>query len=537
MNFKTENLTFGTVDWSTLHRRWRQIGAVSVLALCVACGSSEKKDNNDNKNVKKVETVSPADLDDIKNHIGHLSNNNKRERWREGLIKLGQKSTVVRKKVIELLIKNYNDSLSGASYELTAGGRARAVYVLGKLGAPKDKKSKGDAGANAVVKKALRDPAPEVRAAAAQIYAGRGDDSVLKDLLASAKDLSGEAGDQLVSSLNGFATAKNRALFLAALTFQNLNKMAPVVDKTMPKGSRASECRKIVRSHKNAAAVAYAIRRLVKDRQASAMADIRKAQARLSSANLRKEVFRAQDYFASSSQEQSKALAYYLGLLKANPKDAVDIAKRVRALGSKQAIEGLAAIAEKSRNPEALRVVVLKVLGGLKQTPSPKDKDLKALVVAARPGVRASLNAGGETTRAAVQAIGEIGAPESDTDPLVEILNQEGKRAKYGKDLVRALNRLGGETAAGQLVSFLKKDASLRAVIQAELSKNNAKKLPLFDLVDCLKDSSVDVRRAAFEILKKTTGETFRYKPDADPSDREEAFEKWEGHVRDLKGG
>lgn len=521
-----------------MHRRALALTAILAGATLTACGSGPEKTKEPPKKSRTVvkDRVSPADKDEVENHIFKLSNPNRRETPRDALVELARGREVVRDYIHDRLVTEYDASVRGRGVtgsRLTPEGRVRAVFILGKTAMDLPERAK-------TVRAALEDPDPMVRLTAAEVYAERNDETVLPLLVKASETLTERTTDRFVSALSKFAAPKHREAFLKALTFSNLDELAPLVEKTIKPGEKNVVINRLLSRSELPAAQAWAIRDLVKRKQKSRLKTIR-ALAPKASPELRKEIFKAQFELARSPAETREAIAFYKGELQRDPADAEVIADFLRRLGSVEAIEALGAVVESRDRSLRTRKAALGPISTLREKSSPRDQDRARLISAALPSVRAVLRGGGELARLAVQTLGKLGDPVSDTDRLVEMFSRDSARRDFGQDLVDALGRLGdsssGSSALIHLVRVLKRHDDLRAAAVKVLSKKPAGRLPLFELVDLLRDSNLAVRDAAYKVLNATTGKGFGYRAAAEPAVRNDAADKWEDHVRKISGG
>jgi hypothetical protein len=500
----------------------------SFALLVCACGGGNKVIEDPNKGKKRVVAqVSPADLDDIKNHIGHLSNTNKRERWRNGLIALAKKARVVQRKIVEMLIGEYRNARSGNSRVLNDGGRERAIYVLAQIGEGEE--------VNAVVKEALTDSSPGVRVTAVEKYARDKDKSVLSDLLKEAAKPDPSTVDRVMTVFMVFASKENRAAFLDALTFANLDKMLPVVDKTISAQERASVLSQILSNHKRAPAVAYAVRSITADGKGEMLPAIQAAKKRLNNSQLDVEVYNSHGQFAKSESPPAGILSFYIEELKSESSNPKVAAENLTALGTVKAITALSDTALDSDTPQKSRQAIFHVLVSLAKKMKPSSQpSFQSKREAVLKALREGINLSGAIQKVSVEGLG-IFAEASDANRLDRVLSNPSILKSCGPEVIKAMARLKGNRALSRLLGRLKSLASMRKEITAALSAKSSKlwdKNNLFKLVDYLRGPEVELRRAAQSILSKVTGESIRFDPNGDSAERKAAATKWAQYIQ-----
>lgn len=509
----------------------RLILAGLIVVVFSACGSGEKKNDDGNKNKRPVvETVSPDDLDDINNCVSKLSNSNLREKWRARLITIASQREVNKRKIIDILAGEYKKARSGSSRTLNEGGRERAVFVLAEIG-------DGNATAEAVVKEALSDPNAGARLTAAEKYAKKKDPSILPDLLKSAAKPERTTANRLMKVLMVYASAETRDDFLAALTFDNLTLMVPVMDRTMSSGERSSTLTSILKSTDNPAAAAYATRALTTDQNGAALPSIQSAKKRLSNDKLNVEVYDSLSKFAKSSNPPAGILNFYIDELKTDSNTPKVAAEKMASLNSVAAIKGLASVAKDSSAPDKSRAAVLEVLAALPLKLRKSDSEYSAKREAALSALRAGVDYSGALQKASVIGIGRF-KDAADANRLDRILNDSSAVSNCGTEIVAAMAQLDGDRALSRLLGRLKTLSSQRKAIEAALAKKSLaqwkKRSHLFRLVDYLRAPDESLRRSAQTILTKVTGENIRFDPSGDVDERTDAAKKWSRHIKTI---
>lgn len=502
-----------------------------VLLSFSACGSGEKKkDNNNNNNKPVVETVSPDDLDDIDNCVSKLSNSNLREKWRARLLTIASQREVNKRKIIEILSGEYRKARSGTSRTLNEGGRERAVYVLAEIG-------DGNATAEAVVKEALTDPNPGARLTAAEKYAKKKDPSILPDLLKSAARPEKSTADRLMKVLMVYASAETRDDFLKALTFENLTKMVPVVDKTIGSDDRSSTLLDILKSNENPAAAAYATRSLTSDNNGDALPAIREAKKRLSNDKLDVEVYNSLGRFAKSDNPPAGILKFYVDELSSESNTPKVAAEKLLGLGTVPAIEGLATVAMNSSAPDKSRVAVLEVLASLPLKLRKNDSQYQGKRNAALKALRAGVDYTGGMQKAAVIGVGRF-QDAGDANRLDRALSDSSSLENCGTEIITAMAKLDGDRALSRLLGRLKTLSAQRKALEDALAKKTLKewkkRTHLFRLVDYLRAPDEGLRRSAQNILSQVTGENIRFDPSGDVAERKDAAVKWTRHIKSI---
>jgi HEAT repeat protein len=507
----------------------RTILLASLLFLSVACGGGGevKKNTGPKKNLE--DQVSPADLDDVNNHIGHLSNSNRRERWRNGLIDLAGKGKTVNKKIIELLVKEYKEARAGTSRALNEGGRERSVYVLAKIG-------DGNAAAGEIIKSALTDPNPGVRVTAAEKFAEMKDGSILPDLLkASAKPDPGTI-ERVVKVLMLFASTENRDLYLDAVTFDNLSHMIAVVDKTIASDERKAVLSTILSSHQRPASVAYAVMAVTNDKDGAALGRIQAAKKRLGDSQLNVVVYDAHERFAKLPTPPAGILDFYLQEIRSETGNPQVAAEKAAALNTVEAIKGLAEVAVDTDAPEKSRIAIFKILVKMADRMKSSDSSFKAKKDAALVALRAGIGMAGEIQKFAAIGLGSF-AEASDANRLDRALGDSDAVKNCGREIIIAMAALSGDRALGRLLGRLKSLQELRKLIGEALTKKKLKewtKSNLYTLVDYLREPDVGLRRSAHDLLCAVTGESIRFDPAGDAKERKLAAGKWAQHIRTL---
>jgi len=498
---------------------------ILVVAL-VGCKSIEKK----KAAISAKPVLSAQAKAEIDEHIEHLNNQNIRERWRNSLVELA-KTELETKYITDRLSRAYTRSRRtrrAGLDTLTSGGRARAVFVLGKLGID-------DTEIRSLLLEALEDSSPLVRVVAAEAFAEADDPTVFPALVKASTKLNKDTADRFVIALKRFAKPQFRKDFLKSLRFPNLTKLSPLVDQTLESGQENRILREIVTKSDNPAACAYAVSRLEERKAAGARGSLISLLRRFTSIELRRFVFRALVTLASDEAGVTAAAALFEAELQKDPGDASVLASSLRQLGSSDAVERLGRIATNSSRTDKTRAMALRVLGDLRSQTSPKDGDLDTLVTIALGQIRRCLKAEGATKRSAIRALGKIGDRISDADRLIEMTDSRELSEKFGEEIVEALTRLGGLAAFSRLVLLLKR-SELRESVRRQLAKQSPKNLPLYDLVKLLSDSSVETRAAADSVLRKTTGAKINYDPNASPEARKKGRQGWLSEVRRLSG-
>ncbi|MDF1666444.1 MAG: hypothetical protein P1V97_32140 [Planctomycetota bacterium] len=502
---------------------------MALLAFS-ACGSGEKKkDNNNNNNKPIIETVSPDDLDDINNCVSKLSNANLREKWRARLVTIASQRDVNKRKIVDILADEYRKARSGSSRTLNEGGRERAIFVLAEVG-------DGNAKAEAVVKEALTDPNAGARLTAAEKYAKKKDPSILPDLLKSAARPEKSTADRLMKVLMVYASPESRAEFLKAVTFENLTKMVPVVDKTLS-SDRASDLLDILKSTDNPAAAAYATRSLTSDNNGDALSSIQSAKKRLSNAKLSVEVYNSLSRFAKSDNPPAGILKFYVDELSAESSTPKVAAEKLAGLGTVAAIQGLATVAMDESAPEKSRVAVLEVLSSLPLKLRKNDAQYKGKREAALKALRAGIEYTGGMQKASAIGIGRF-QDAGDANRLDRALSDSTSLGNCGAEIIAAMAMLDGDRALSRLLGRLKTLSSQRKSIESALGKKTIKewkkRTHLFRLVDYLRAPDEALRRSAQNILLKVTGENIRFDPTGDVAERKDAAVKWTRHIKSI---
>ncbi|MBX3466435.1 MAG: HEAT repeat domain-containing protein [Planctomycetes bacterium] len=465
-----------------------------------------------------------ATREKVQESLAHLNNESETERWREGLVATAAESPKNRAFVVRRCLAAMRESHERAGQGvgvLRGDGRRRVMELGGRVGDGPD--------ARELLKMGLGD-ALDIKTAAAAGLVGYGDDSALPVLVACAGDTSKGAQNQQVAlqALRRAATPARRTLLLNALQSEGRDLLRPVVLAAFPAApdERAAALRDVAQGHDNPYARAFALEVLIDERD-QALRDLARRALDDGHPALRPVALRALG--ASGGEAAAAELARVLA---ADPEDAADVAKGLYRVGTAQALEvALQVLAEARRKPPTRAAVAREVLARLQAPDAPRA------YAEGLPRARAALRDVVEETGAppavvvaCVEAIGAVGEPGADVEPLLSLLRSP--HPTIGPAVVRSLGRLGGDYAAAKLLELIAHDPGLRGQAADALGGlADPRDVPVEEVIDLLESDDAGVRRAALRALLKLagTGDALGFEPDGSTMARERGVQRWRG--------
>lgn len=497
---------------------------VSALACLVACGSSEPEPEGE---------VTPQERAEIDEVVAHLNNDSTNERWRERLVELGGKSPAHGRLVLTTLTTEVDRSQArggtGAGV-LRPSGRRRAMEVTGRL--------RDDPAGRQLLGRGLEDSDLAVVAAAGAGLAGWSDPTPIPALVSvviRAKE-SDPARSVALQGLRRLANATHRDALLLALRVEAKDALEPVLLSAFPEADadRRAALRAVAASHANPHARAFALGWLAQHQDPSTPELAHKALNDGDPA-LRPTALAAlgQTGGAQGAEELEK-------LLLGDPKDAASAARGLFKVGTREAVERAANVFRAGSLSAATRTAVAReVLGKLRDKGAPGAYKDEATLEVAREPLRAAIEAREEgVLQPAAEALGRVGAPGSDVDLLLGLLQTPDPA--LSAVVVAALGKLGGAVAAAQLVELLRVDPNLRGGSAKALGTfADPSEVPVESIVDLLEHEDEAVRAAAIEALRGLSrGQvSIPYDPKGEPGARSKGAERWREWWASRRGG
>ncbi|MCO5167580.1 MAG: HEAT repeat domain-containing protein [Planctomycetes bacterium] len=465
-----------------------------------------------------------ATREKVQESLAHLNNESETERWREGLVATAAESPKNRAFVVRRCLAAMRESRERAGQGvgvLRGDGRRRVMELAGRVGDGPD--------ARELLKLGLED-ALDIKTAAAAGLVGYGEDSALPVLVACAGDTSKGAHNQQIAlqALRRAATPARRTLLLNALQSEGRDLLRPVVLAAFPASpdERAAALRDVAHGHANPYARAFALEVLI-DEQDGALRDLARRALDDGHPALRPVALRALG--ASGGETAAAELAR---VLEADPDDAADVARGLHRVGSAQALEvALKVLADAGRKDTTRAAVAREVLARLADREAPRA--YRDGLPGARAGLRDVVEEAGApplVVVACVDAIGAVGEPGADVEPLLSLLRSP--HPTIGPAVVRALGKLGGDYAAAKLLELIAHDPGLRGQAADALGGfADPRDVPVEEVIDLLESEDAAVRRAALRALLKLagSGDALGFEPDGTNMARERGVQRWRG--------
>ncbi|MGE0713780.1 MAG: HEAT repeat domain-containing protein, partial [Planctomycetota bacterium] len=486
--------------------------ALVLVALLAGCASEPEK---------KEKTWEELRAERVAEFMLHLNNRSETERHRNGLIEVGLRSPEDRSYVIRECGAAYDRSIERGGTGtgvLRADGRRRVMEVLARL--PQDPVG------GPLLQKGLKD-VPQVRIPAAAALVEQGQDSALPALVQATIETVDEAHKREgAQHLRKLAIPRRRETFLNALDQKGMDLLRPVLPHTFPQDpqERGAALRQVASSHQNPYARAFALAALAEAKDPAAVELARKAL------DAGDEVVRPTALEVLGTAGGNKAAGELEKVLRTNPQDVDAVVVGLYEVGSAEALErALTLVRDDALTGRTRAGIVRGFLGRLREPQAPEAYRRTEAREAAVAALRERLEDQDRgVVVAAAEAIGKIGEPGADVEPLLGLLRDP--TPEVGKAVVRALGRLGGMDAGAKLVQLLEGDATLReTAAEAFAALPRAKDVPVGAVIDMLLDERADVRRAAIVALKhlRKDKDPMGYDADGSESSRKLAVERW----------
>lgn len=500
------------------------VPAVWATGALVGCSSSSEQPEGE---------ISPADQAEVQEVMAHYNNDSSTERWRERMVELGGKSPAHKRLVLDTLEGEVQRSLQRGGTGpgvLRPPGRRRAMETAARLG--------DDPVGRKVLAAGLEDSDLDVKAAAGAGLAAWGDPSPIPTLVVVVmKTKDGEPARALaLQGLRRLASAGQREPLLGALRGEAREALEPVLLSAFPEadGERRAALRTVAASHRNPHARAFALQWLAAHQDPSTPELAQKALNDGDPA-LRPTALAALG--ATGGEQGAEELEQ---LLLKDPKDAVSAARGLYKVGSAEAVDRAANVFQRASLSAATRnAVAQEVLGRLREKGAPAAYREETTLERGREPLRAAIEARDEgVLQAAAAALGKIGAPGSDVDLLLGLLQTPDPATS--QVVVTALGHLGGPVAAAQLVDFLGVDPNLRgASAEALAGFADPADVPMEALIDLLEHEDLAVREAAIKALRGLSrGQVdIAYDPHGEPGARAKSAQRWREWWSARRGG
>jgi HEAT repeat protein len=467
----------------------------------------------------------------VQDFMAHLNNDSRSERWRDGMIDVGQKSEEDRVFVVVQCQAAYSESMNRGGVGtgvLRTPGRRRVMEIIAEFGDKKETRS--------LLRQGLKDD-DEVALAASAGLAAWGDDSAIPRLFSAILALpESDAGRKSgLQALRRAAKPKRRAAFLNAVGDGDIRVLEPILMGTFPTDpeARLAQLRQVASSHKNPYARRFGMEQLIREKDTEVIALARKVLK----SNDR--VMRPVALKALGAVGGDQAANEIEKVLKSDPADARAVVRGLYEVATPRALElALETFADEELKPRTRAAIAREFLGKMKDEGAPSAYRKTEALEEALAALRSALEEGIELlTIHSVDAIGRIGDRDADVDPLLALL--EDPSSKVAPIVVRALGRLGGEFAAARLIDLVSGDPELRDVAAKALGAfKSTRDVPVYELINMLESEDEGQRAGALKALKglRRSTDAMGYKPADTENDRIGGVERWRAWWKSRSG-